>query len=770
MTKMNRPTVILSLVRLLTVALLLAAVTSCSTTKRLPEGETLYTGIKKIDIVAPSDEKLSADVKTTVTSAVDVAPNNYISMLGMRSPFPIGLWVYNNWNPDSKGLKRWAYNKLVEEPVVVSDVRPALRVKMIEDRLDNEGYFRNNASYELVYNKKNPRKAEILYTVKTGPAYIINSIDMLPDTSHLYHKIDSLAQQIPYLKAGNRYSVDSLSTSRIEITNSLRNLGYYFFRPEYIEYLADSTIKREKIALRLSIARNIPNFALQRFYTGDVTVLISRNQGGGTPDTLVTDRATIIKMSPSKLRPSLIPSCLTFRRGRTFSVRDMNSTQTFLSRLGVFNYINIDAIPDTTAARPTLNVAIECTFDAPYEASLEANVSSKSNSYLGPGLTMSVTNRNVFGGGEQLRTELTGTYEWQTGKNRSSVFNSYEVGVNASLAFPRLLAPHFVGLSRRDINWTRFTLNADLLNRPHYFNMAQFGASMNYDWQMRKYFSYTFTPLKITFIKMMRTTETFDSIIDANPAIGLSFRNQFIPQIGWSMTYDRDMNYYNHINVQTSVAEAGNIFWALWRAFGVTGEKRLFGMPFSQFLKGTAQVVYSRRVGEGDSWLVSRVFGGIAHAYGNSSEVPYSEQFYVGGANSIRAFGVRSIGPGSYHPGGNNANNFDETGTFKFEFNVEYRFPIAGILHGALFLDSGNVWLLKNDPQRPGGQLVASRFFKELAVGTGVGLRVDVSMLVLRGDLGIGIHAPYDTGKSGYYNMTSFKDSLAFHLAIGYPF
>jgi outer membrane protein assembly factor BamA len=752
------------------VVLLLTAITSCSTTKRLPEGETLYTGIKKIDIVAPNDYKVPVEVKETVSSAVDVAPNNYISMLGMRSPFPIGLWVYNNWNPDSKGLKRWAYNKLVEEPVVVSDVRPALRIKMIEDRLNNAGFFRNDASYELVYNKKNPRKAEILYTIKTGPAYIINNVELLPDTCHLYHKIDSLAAKIPYLQAGNRYSVDSLSTSRIEITNSLRNLGYYFFRPEYIEYLADSTIKRENIALRLSIARNIPNFALRRFYTGSITVTVSRNQGGGTPDTVVTDRATIIKMEPCKLRDGLIPSCLTFRKGRTFSVRDMNRTQTYLSRLGVFNYINIEAIPDTTASRPTLNVDIECTFDAPYEASLEANVSSKSNSYLGPGLTMSVTNRNVFGGGEQLRTELTGSYEWQTGKNSSSEFNSYEVGVNSSLAIPRLLAPHFVGLSRRELNWTRFTLNADLLNRPHYFNMAQFGASMNYDWQMRKYFSYTFTPLKVTFIKMMRTTETFDSIIAANPAIGLSFRNQFIPQIGWSMTYDRDMNRDNHINVQTTVAEAGNIFWALWRLAGVKGEKRLFGMPFSQFLKGTAQVVYSRRVSEGDSWLVSRVFGGIAHAYGNSSEVPYSEQFYVGGANSIRAFGVRSIGPGSYHPVGGNANNFDQTGTFKFEFNVEYRFPIVGILHGALFLDSGNVWLLKNDPQRPGGQLVASRFFKELAVGTGVGLRVDVSMLVLRGDLGIGIHAPYDTGKSGYYNMTSFKNSLAFHLAIGYPF
>lgn len=268
---------------------------------------------------------------------------------------------------------------------------------------------------------------------------------------------------------------------------------------------------------------------------------------------------------------------------------------------------------------------------------------------------------------------------------------------------------------------------------------------------------------------MMRTTAAFDSIIGANPAVGLSFRNQFIPQMAWSMIYDRRINRNNQINIQASIQEAGNVCWALWRACGVKGEKRLFGMPFSQFVKGTAQVVYSRRF-HSENWLVTRIFGGIAHAYGNASEVPYSEQFYIGGANSVRAFTVRSIGPGSYHPEGGSSNNFDETGTFKFEFNVEYRFRIYGPLHGATFLDTGNVWLLKNDPSRPGGKLEGKRFFKDLAVGTGVGLRVDIGMLVVRGDLGIGIHAPYNTGKRGYYNMTSFKNSLAFHLAIGYPF
>ena len=151
--------------------------------------------------------------------------------------------------------------------------------------------------------------------------------------------------------------------------------------------------------------------------------------------------------------------------------------------------------------------------------------------------------------------------------------------------------------------------------------------------------------------------------------------------------------------------------------------------------------------------------------------MPYSEQFYCGGANSVRAFAVRSIGPGSYRVPADQINGyFDQTGTFKFEFNLEYRFPILGPLHGAVFFDSGNVWLLKEDPARPGGMLRGSTFLKDLATGTGVGLRLDIGMLVIRGDLGIGIHAPYDTGKRGYYNMTKFKNSLAFHLAIGYPF
>ena len=429
-------------------------------------------------------------------------------------------------------------------------------------------------------------------------------------------------------------------------------------------------------------------------------------------------------------------------------------------------------MPDTAnmAARK-LDVDIYCTFDAPLETALEVNASSKSNSYIGPGLTFGVTNKNIFGGGEQLSVKLTGSYEWQTGSGRRSAFNSYEFGITGSLAFPRLLAPRFIPRSRFQLNWTRFQLNADLLNRPHYFKMAQFNASVNYDWRVRRHVQNTLTLFKLTYTNLMHTTADFDSIMAANPAVAQSFMSQFIPQMIYSYVYDRQINRDNTLNWQFSVQEAGNIFWAIYHACGKKGEKKLFGTPFSQFVKGQTQLVWGRRLGQGDHWLVSRVAAGAAHAYGNSSQVPYAEQFYVGGANSVRAFTVRSIGPGSYKaPAGTPEENFDRTGTFKFEANVEYRFPLFGPLHGAMFIDAGNVWLLKDDPKRPGGLLQASTFLRDIALGTGVGLRLDISMLVIRGDLGIGIHAPYNTGHGGYYNMPNFGKSLAFHLAIGYPF
>ena len=738
---------------------------SCSTTKLVEKDEMLYTGVKSVVYEYP--DSVDSTVKEQIEEAVNVKPNKYTITPSIR--IPVGLWVYNHWNPEAKGLKGWLYSKLVEEPVLVSDVRPEVRTKMIDEILDDNGYFSGTSSFSLNQGK-NKKKASITYTIASGPTYRLDSIYLLPDTCRLYHLIDSVALKDKYLKKGMRYCTDSLSIVRNRITNAVRNRGFYYFRPEYIEYLADSINNRRNISLKLCISSSAPKEGLQEFRTGKVTVITRRYQGGGVPDTISTSRGTIIQMKPSKLRKEIIPECVTLRKGRAFSVRQLETTHTRLSRLGIFNSVSMEVKPDSLAPNPTLDVVIDCTFDSPLETSFEIGAAYKSNNYIGPGASFNVTNKNLFGGGEQLTVGLNGSYEWQTGSGSSSLLNSYEVGINSSLSFPRLIAPKFIPRRNRNLNWTRFSLNADLLNRPHYFKMAEFEAAVTYDWYPSRRSSSSFTPIKFTYTKLIETTAAFDSIVENNRAIAQSFRSQYIPQVLYSYTYSRTFAKKNTIKFNLSVQEAGNIFWCIYEAAGKKEEKTLFGTPFSQFVKGSVQLVYDRLL-FGNHHLVMRAFTGAAHAYGNSSQVPYSEQFYVGGANSIRAFTVRSIGPGSYRVAEETANGyFDQTGTFKFETNVEYRFPLYGPLGGALFVDAGNVWLLKDDADRPGGTLNGSRFFKDLALGTGLGLRFDIGMIVVRGDLGIGLHAPYDTGKSGYFNMESFGKSLAFHLAIGYPF
>lgn len=762
---------LLKLFPLLLLTLMLAA---CSTTKRIAADDALYDGMK-LKVEGEKGEKVPSGLKGEISKSVAVKPNNPWPMTNVRNPFPIGLWIWNHWSGHKHGLKHWVYEKWASEPVLISDVRPDLRTKMIDQVLENNGYFHGTADYKLTHGR-NPKIETVTYTVRTGPAFLLDTIELLPDTNRLMHLIDSVAMKIPYLRPGNRYSVDSLASVRTRIAQVMRNRGYYYFSPEFIEYLADSIQTPGKIALRLAVASNLPKAALREYRTGKVTMIVRRNNADpGTPDTIHTDRATLIRFMPSRFRDALVDECIVTRPGRRLTLRGINNTQTRLSRLGIFSNIDINVHPQDTAAfrrgSDLLDVTVDCTLDAPLEVRIEANVSSKSNSYLGPGLLFGVTNRNLFGGGEQLNVTLTGSYEWQTGRHRSSVFNSYEVGLQGSLAFPRLLAPKFLPRLRRDLSWTRITLNADLLNRPHYFRMAQFNASFSYDWNPTRYSSNTLTLLKLTYTNLLKTTSEFDRIMAENRAIAESFRSQFLPQIMYTYNYDRMFGRRNSLSWTATAQEAGAVFCGLWRLCGQKHEKRLFGIPISQFVKISGQLVYGRRLGASDTWLYTRVASGVAHAYGNSSQVPYSEQFWVGGANSIRAFTVRSLGPGSYRPKADrNGNYFDQTGTFKFEANVELRFPIFGPVHGAAFLDAGNVWLLKEDPERPGGKLRASTFGKDLALGTGVGIRVDIGMLVIRGDLGIGIHAPYKTSRSGYYNMTSFKNSLAFHLAIGYPF
>ena len=273
-------------------------------------------------------------------------------------------------------------------------------------------------------------------------------------------------------------------------------------------------------------------------------------------------------------------------------------------------------------------------------------------------------------------------------------------------------------------------------------------------------------------------SQRFDSLMTANPALYISMRNQLVPSMAYTLTYSTlrpgtiTNNNVHSRTIIISAKQAGHIVNGIYALAGHDRKernKKLLGVPYAQFLKLSTEwretfpvTLHSR--------IAARAYLGAVWSYGNSTMAPYSDLFNVGGANSIRAFGVRTLGPGRYHPATSGWSYVDQVGNLKLEANVEYRFPLVGALEGAVFLDAGNVWLMQPDEHRPGAAINASEFLNDIALGTGLGFRYDLDFLVLRFDIGVGLHAPYDTGRTGYYNMPRFKDSLGFHIAVGYPF
>ncbi|WP_321438702.1 BamA/TamA family outer membrane protein [uncultured Bacteroides sp.] len=756
--------------------LLLLFITACSTTRNLPEDETLYTGMKKT-VVENRDISLAGDeALDEVNAALAAAPNN--SLLGsssVRYPFPFGLWMYNAFYPCKKGLGHWMFNRLASTPVLISTVNPEVRVKVARNLLRDYGYFNGQVSYELIPGKK--RQAKLKYKIDMQQPYLLDTIIY----THYSSRTDSLLQQRlvdKVLHKGDHFSVLKLDEERQRLSGLLRNAGYYYFRPELIIFLADTIQRSGRVSLKITPKAGLPTQILRSWNIGKRNIILNGFNGETPTDSLNYKDLTIFYQGKLRVRPLVLYNRFKLMPGELYSQRKQLRTLENMNRLGIFKYTEMQFIPrDTTASNNLLDVWMNAAYDLPLDGELELNVTSKSNDQAGPGAAFTLSKRNVFGGGENFTVKLKGSYEWQTNApvaGSSSVVNSYELGVSATLAIPRLVLP---GMGYKELTYpatTTFRLYADQLNRARYFKLLSFGGNATYDFQSSRVSRHSVTPFKLTFNVLQYTTQRFDSVTNANPALYLSLKNQFIPAMNYTYTYDDAVvrSKRNHIWWETSVTSAGNITSGIYRLFGrsFNEEKKLLGNPFAQFLKLTSEVRYTYKI-NARQFLVSRLSGGILYAYGNSEVAPYNEQFYIGGANSLRAFTIRSLGPGSYRPDASKTYSYmDQTGNFKLEANIEYRFNLLGNLNGAIFLDAGNIWLLKKDEFRPGGQFNLSRLGKDIALGTGAGLRYDFSYLVIRLDAGIGLHAPYTTYKTGYYNIPTFKDGLGIHLAIGYPF
>ena len=767
-----------------TIGLLLMVwlVSACSTTKHLPEGEILYTGIKKITIT--NKDKSPAGTKTLeeVNAAISVAPNN--SVLGsasLRTPFPMGLWIYNGFKKYEKGFGNWIFRKLAADPVLMSTVNPSTRAKIGTNLLHDYGFFNGEVNYSIV-ETKDPKKQKVSYQIDMGKPYCYDSI--------YYEGFDKKADSLIFarfneriIRPGDHFDVTLLNEERDRLVKLFRNHGYYYYRSDFITFLADTIQRPGYVNLKIVPQKNILAEGLRTYRLGKTTIHMVGYKGEQPTDSIVYGDFTIHYAGKKPgVKYGVLRRRFLYEEGMEYSQGRMDYTQEGLSRLGVFKYNEVTYEPRGNS--DTLDLRVNTMFDLPYDSELEFNVVTKSTEQTGPGAIFKLSKKNFQRMGASLNLELKGSYEWQTSstvEGNSSVMNSYEIGATLSLEFPRLILPWKP--KRKDARFypqqTDFKIYANQLNRARYFKMLSFGGDATYSWQPKRYLRHSVTPLSLAFSTLQHKTAEFDSIASQNPMLFHSLDDQFIPSLKYSITYDNGyLKKRNRIWWNNSITSSGNITSLIYAAFGKKFDeknKKLLGTPFAQFLKFSSEFRHTYHFNEKHQ-LATRIIGGIIWAYGNKQIAPYSEQFYVGGANSIRAFTIRSLGPGRFHPAQDAKYTYvDETGDIKLEANIEYRFRLlsnclGGNLNGAIFLDAGNVWLLREDPSRPESQFTLKKFFDSIALGTGVGIRYDLSFLILRLDCGIGLHVPYETSKKGYYNIPKFKDGLGIHFAIGYPF
>jgi outer membrane protein assembly factor BamA len=775
---------------------IIAAVTACSTTKNLPAGEILYTGIAGMDITDKDSMKIDDELLNRIESAFACPPNN--ALLGSsstRTPIPLGLWVYNA-NVNKKGpFRRWMMNWLAAKPVLISTVKPETRTLIVRNILRDNGYFGSTAGHEIIPDKKDSLKAKVHYKITLNEPYVIDSIEW----RRMQHRGDTLLrlnEADRLVSAGDLFSTDKLEAERQRIAAIMRNNGYYYFRPEYIVYQADSTLSPHKVSLRAGLNQGVPRSVLRPWKIGNISVNLRGYDNERPTDSIYYKDLLIRYEGKLRIRPSILYDQLKFETGELYSLDKQTATQTAINRLDAFRFTEFRYAPtDTTLTCDTMNVRINALYDYPLNGAFEVRATVNDNHYAGPGASLNLTRRNAFGGGEVFTSSVYGAYEWNTGdKNirHTGVINNYETGIKGNILFPRLVLPR---IGKRAYNFsasTHLDFDIGVLNRAKYYTMLRFGGSLSYEFVPNPIRQHVFTPLRLTFNKLWKTTQDFDSIVYFNTSLSQSLEDQFIPSIGYSYTLDNASlrEERNKTWWRFTISEAGNLVSGAYALFGKksNGQNAIFGNPYAQFLKVTTELRYNHYI-DRNQRLAMRIGGGIIYSYGNSSVAPYNERFYVGGANSIRAFTIRSIGPGRFRPDPDYVYAYiDQNGDWKLEGNIEYRGRLVGNLDIAVFLDAGNVWLLRDDVLRPGGTFQWKHFPNDIALGTGLGFRYDMDMIIFRLDIGYALHFPYDTrnaydssdaenpnktnatSRRKYFNTPSFRDGIGFHIALGYPF
>jgi outer membrane protein insertion porin family len=764
----------------------------CSGKSYLKENESFYDGSKiKFDTEGRRIKRKKA-IEAELQELIAPKPNGKV--LGMR---PGVVFYYLAGEPKKKkGLKSFIRKKLGSPPVLIKDVNPQNTATLLAGTLNNKGYFKSTVSSEVKTKKK---ESTVIYTVKLKRPYRLDTIHYPRPRDSVYAPILREVSENTLLKRRQRYDLERMKAEQARMEKALEDKGFYYFDDRYLIFEADSTVGKRKVNLALRLEPGIPVRAKRIYKFGTVNVLpdysLIRDSISSPADTTMVDRYRYIDRN-HKFRPDIITRVINIREGDIYTREAQRLTLSHLMGLGVFKFVNIK-FSELHADSSRLLTNILLTPLPKKSLRAEAQGVTKSNNFVGPGLNLTFTNRNFLRGAELFQLKLTAGYEWQLSRQDQGSLNSLEVGLESSLTVPRFISPIRIDYnSATYLPKTIIKAGLNIQNRVGYYRLGSANLGYGYIWRETADKTHELYIADISYVRTDKRSAQFDSLVDNNQILKNSFENQFIIGTKYSFTYNSQLredplqefekrkirrhNFYFNGNVDF----AGNLIHSV-QQIGQEGQDPLeiFGLPYSQYVKGDVDFRYYWQLDKHNK-IASRIIAGTGYAFGNSTTLPYIKQFSVGGSNSVRAFQARTIGPGTYYIRDLYPDSVlfvDQRADIKLEGNLEYRFDIYKIFKGAMFVDAGNIWTMRYDSLRPAGQFKSNTFLSQLAVGAGLGLRVDFSFFVFRLDVAFPIRKPWlpaheppeDAWVIDDINFGSRawrRENLIFNIAFGYPF
>lgn len=747
----------------------------CSVSKFVPEGKYL---LDEVHISSDNKEIKSSEMYSYVRQK----PNSkWFSLVKLP------MYIYCSSGKDSTKWINKILRKMGDAPRIY-DARVAEETRMqILGAVQNKGYLGAQVYLEEKIKKN---RLDTYYRISSGKPYIISSIDYNVEDYVIRDLLmnDSIHSG---LKVGERFDVNQLEEERNKITQFLLNRGYYRFNKDYITFQADTVNGTYRIDLTMNIGlNNMPNSSetsLHRQYSiRNVNYLMDVDyspNNGVNLDTMSYGGINILYDKKLFLRPGVIDSHNRIVPGKLYSNRDVMSTYYSLSRLGILKYSNIRFVEHLENDSAYLDAFVSLSKNKNKMLSFQVEGTNSAGD-LGAAASVTYTHRNLFKGSETFTIKVRGAYEAVTGLEGYANNNYTEYGVESSLDFPEFMFPFLTSDFKKRVNAkSEVSIKYNWQIRPE-FERTLASAAWSYRWNSGRRANHRLDVLDINYIYMPYRSNTFIEYLnymdEVNPLLRYSYEDLFIVRLGYTYTYNsagvttQQTAKKSSYSIRFNIEESGNLIYGFSKLIHKKpsdGESfRMGNISFAQYVKTDFDFAKNIMIDDRNS-LVFHIATGVAIPYGNSKSLPFEKLYFSGGANSVRGWSVRSLGPGRYHGNSGSLDYVNHTGDIKLDLNVEYRTHLFWKLNGAAFIDAGNVWTLKSRYSDDTGQFAFNRFYKEIAVSYGLGVRFDLDFLILRFDGGMKAINPMESGADRFPVIKpDFSRDFAFHFAVGYPF